>query len=110
MLMKKYLFLIFIAAFTIKAIAQRPCTPSYYGTGVSAGSMYIFSVTGSGTSRLNDTLPGSSLTTGYANRRPVTAPVFLQQGRSYSGSITYYSGAAYTGNEIWIDFNNDSVF
>ena len=107
--MKKFYFLFaFIALFSFRSLAQ--CTPAYIATGAGAGALHTFMLSGYRSSTLIDTLPAASLSSGYANRYSVVSTFNLQQGKTYNGTVNYYSPQAYTGNQIWIDYNNDNIF
>ena len=107
--MKKFLLALLVTIISVNATAQY-CTPLYYFSGISSGAMSGFSVSGHLGSSISDLLPGTSLSSGYVNRTSAVTEVNLQQGRTYPGTVTYYSGLAHTGNQVWIDFNNDNVF
>ncbi len=106
--MRKFL-LFLVCCLPVSAIAQF-CTPTYLNYNISAGSMGGFNISAMAGTSVADLLPATALTTGYADQTLIVATIQLQQGRSYTGSIDYLAASAYTGNQIWIDFNNDSVF
>lgn len=86
------------------------CTPSYYFYGLNSGALRALHINGFSGTAIHDTLPASSLTSGYADRVTAIPPITLQQGRSYNCSIIYHAPAAGTANQFWIDFNNDTYF
>ena len=107
--MKKFLLFLLLISFTGIAFAQY-CSPTYFTTGVSAGAMNRFFLIGQGSSFIHDTLPASSLGTGYINRTSTVSAITIQQGRTYTGTVIYYGSSTHTGNQLWIDFNNNNIF
>ncbi len=106
--MKKNLLLLILMLVAGNAFAQ--CTPVYYFNGIDSGVMRRFALAGYAGASINDTLPVSSLASGYANRSSSVATLNLQQGRAYSASVSYDVPLSFTGNQVWIDLNNDGVF
>ena len=107
--MKKYLLSLLIIAFSGVATGQY-CIPSYTATGIAAGALSIVQLNGVAGVNINDTLPVISLASGNINRSSTVSRLALQQGRSYTGTLHYYNRSAHTGNQVWIDFNNDNIF
>ena len=86
------------------------CTPSYQNTPAATYESFTnFTLTGYSGSTINDNGPASVPASGYEDR--TTISVNMQQGGSYTGSITY-TNTEYDpfSNQIWIDFSNDGVF
>jgi len=88
------------------AMAQTYCTPSY-ASFASNGAMGNFSLTGYAGSSINDNI---TITTGYADETSTVPICDMQQGGTYSCTVSYQTGADHTDNQIWIDFNDDGTF
>ncbi|NCX96947.1 MAG: hypothetical protein EBX41_11200, partial [Chitinophagia bacterium] len=107
--MNKYLHtLLFIL--TPSLLFAQYCSPAYLTYGLTSGVMARFAANGSGSSFINDSLPASSVTSGYVARVTSVPALNVVQGRNYSCTIIYYSPASATGNQIFIDFDNNNVF
>jgi len=112
--MKKILLLMFIAFCSHIAVAQY-CTPTYEdgSFGDLSGAMTTFSVTGYGGSSIVDDLGTTSSTveSGFVDRTTIASDTIkFQQGGTYPVIIDYADATNHTGNQIYIDFNDDGVF
>jgi hypothetical protein len=101
--------LIFIISLAATNIARAQyCIPTYTFACSSDDNINSFTLAGAGTSTISDLNTGCS-SANYANRTAVVPAINLQQGGTYSGTIT----TDYFSNEyvrIWIDFDNDQTF
>ncbi|HXS36631.1 MAG TPA: T9SS type A sorting domain-containing protein [Flavipsychrobacter sp.] len=110
--------LVFFTTDSKLSFAGGYCIPNYYYyscCSIPACDDYIrsFNLTGYSGSSITDAtaMTGciSSTYDGYFDRTSAVPAVNLEQGGSYAGSITFNSGYEMIF-QIWIDFNNDSVF
>ncbi|MES2703711.1 MAG: Ig-like domain-containing protein [Bacteroidota bacterium] len=93
---------------TVTSPATGYCVPyNYYGYLSHTYSMANFSVTGHGSSSINDNGPAAH-TYYYQDRSFIS--VDMRQGGSYSGTETYTHNYNYYINQIWIDFNDNHTF
>ena len=111
--MRRFILLAIILILSGGVKAQY-CNPSYeyYASAADPfGDMCTYQMDGFAGYYLNDTAPRTGYGAGYADRtHAVGDTVLLQQGNTYSGTITYGDSAGYTGSQVWIDFNDDLVF
>ena len=107
--MKKLLLFLFIVLLGSQAgQAQTYCTPTYYSSEGGDGAMSYFSVTGYAGTSISDGSLYSGGSTIYFNHTADT--VSFQQGGTYPVNISYYFSTSNTGNQVYIDFNDDGVF
>ena len=99
--------------YTFNVVATPACTPTAASweaetptTGANAFSIIGYSGSNLSSTGLEALVNG---TTGYLSEIGTT-PTNLQQGGTYSSSVTWNTASTYQGLEVWIDFNNDGTF
>ena len=107
--MRKFLFTFWLIFSSALGSAQF-CFPVYTHFSVPQGSVNIVQLTGFAASFINDTLPTAVMDTGYTDHTVTVDTIIFRQGDSYSVLLSFFSPCRHTGNQIWIDFNDDGVF
>lgn len=89
-------------------------TPDWYGASslASGYGMNEFTMSGYSGSSLSDAgiISASNPSNGYLDRMGSIPTLDLQQGNTYSGTVTYGTYTNYMETQAWIDFNDDGVF
>ena len=84
------------------------CAALYYYSPATSYGLDIVNLTGYAGSVLNDAGPATPPASGYQNLTGVSVDV--QQGGTYSGTLSYSPGYYYYQDQIWIDYNDDGNF
>jgi hypothetical protein len=107
---KRLVLLVVFALVGFNKASAQFCIPSYEHYSVATGTMSLLSLNGYGATSINDTLPFTIASTGYADHSIGYDTIQLMQGANYLLRLAYFTPTNHTGNQIWIDLNDDGVF
>ena len=98
------------APVNVVQLAYCYCVPTYgYGSPATFDALDYFSLTGYSGSTISDYGPTSIPSSGYEDES-ATISIDLQQGQTYSGSVTFNTYYNQFEDQVWIDFNDNGTF